>query len=375
MARGLARRFATGLVVAAVLVAGWIATRPVLWVSTLGGGGMPGYADGPVAGARFYMPTGLAMDARDPARPKLYVADTYNHRVRMVDLQAPEGAVVSTIAGCGGLGFSSGSSRDGPGDRATFHFPRDLALDGRGGLYVLDTNGHRIRRVGLEEPGRPVTTIAGGPAGFKDGPGATARFQAPWGLAFDGTSLIVADTYNHRIRRIDLGDARNMVTTIAGGPRGYADGIGQAAAFESPVEVAVDPGAQPPRIYVADASNRCVRVIEEGPAGARVETVGGAPFQASWDTWLVDVPLMYPAGLAVGPGGTLYVADQSAAAIYRVTAAGRLTTMAGDPGGPPGRRDGLIMWARFGQPSGLEVGPDGTIYVADATSHTLRVMK
>jgi sugar lactone lactonase YvrE len=374
--REAARRVATGVVAAAVLGAGWVATRPVWWVRTLSGGGQAGYADGPVASARWYVPTGLALDTSTPERPLLYVADTYNHRIRVIDLDAPGGAMVSTLAGHGGLGFSSGASLDGPALQASFNFPRDLVLDGKGSLYVLDTTGNRVRRIGLKEPGQPVTTIAGGKAGYRDGPGTTARFHAPWGLAYDGAgALIVADTYNNCIRRIELANPAHPVTTLAGRLRGYADGTGRAAAFKSPAAVTVDVTSRPMKIYVADGSNRCIRLLETGPGGAKVTTLGGAPMPASDEDWWVDVPLIYPAGITAGPAGDLWVADQAANVLYRVTPAGRLTVMAGDAGAPPGRRDGPTFWARFGQLSGVAQGADGTLYVADSVNNAIRALR
>lgn len=373
MARGMAKRLAiAGLLVgaAALLVA---ARAPVRWVSTVSGVG-PGLYDGDAAGARFYHPSGLALDDRDPARPLLYVADTYNHRIRMVDLAAPGGAVVSTVAGNGGLSHSGGGYHDGPGAKASFSFPRDVAFDGQGRLYVADTNNHRIRMVDLRDPARPVTTIAGSTRGLADGPGAEARFHTPWGLACDGTAaVLVADTYNHRIRRVDLRDPAHRVATAAGSTKGYADGAPGRAKFDAPVGVAVDPRLGSHPVYVADASNRCIRRFVPGEA---VTTIGGAPRQAGDDELIVDVPLIYPTHVTFDPDGRLYVSDQATNTIYRVGADdGRLEPLAGDPGAPPGKDDGPVAWARFGQPGGLVASARHGLFVADVSNHRLRRLR
>ena len=362
---------AGGLVGATVLLVA--ARAPVRWVSTFAGGSA-GLMDGPAADARFFGPAGLALDDRDPARPVLYVADVYNHRIRKVELGLPGGPRTTTIAGSGGLGHSGGGLREGLGAQAAFHFPRDLALDGKGGLYVVDTNNHRIRRIDLGAPGYPVTTVAGTTRGSADGPGDAARFNAPWGLAHDGVDgLIVADTYNNRIRRVDLGDPRHPVTTLAGGDKGYADGPVASALFDAPVGVTVDRRRGAGMVYVADASNRCIRRFVPGQA---VTTLGGAPRHASDEALYVEIPLIYPTHVTFGPDGLLYASDQATCTIYRVgTEDGALTALAGIPGRPPGNVDGSVAWARFGQPAGLVATTTFGVFVADATYHSIRLLR
>lgn len=361
---------ASGLLGAAVLLVA--ARAPVRWVSTYSGANA-GLSDGPVADARFYSPSGLALDEHDPARPLLYVADTYNHRIRRIDLAAPGGARVETIAGAGGLSHSGGGQRDGIGAVASFSFPRDLALDGQGRLYVADTNNHRIRMVDLRDPAYPVSTVAGSLRGLADGPGGNARFRSPWGIAHDGAGgLVVADTYNNRIRRIDLRDPDHDVTTLSGGDKGYEDGPVAHALFDAPVGVAVDPRATDHPVYVADASNRCIRRLAPGKA---VSTLGGAPQAASEEALYVDVPLIYPTHVSFGADGLLYASDQATNTIYRIGVAdGALTALAGIPGRAPGLSDGSVAWARFGQPAGLVASAAHGIFVADAVNHRIRVL-
>ncbi len=362
---------ASGLVGAAVLLVA--ARAPVRWVSTYAGANA-GLYDGPIADARFYSPSGLALDERDAARPLLYVADTHNHRIRMIDLAAPGGARVVTIAGAGGLSHSGGGEHDGPGAVASFSFPRDLAFDGQRHLYVADTNNHRIRMIDVGDPAYPVTTVAGSLRGLSDGPGGNARFRSPWGLAHDGAGgLVVADTYNNRIRRIDLRDPDYGVTTLSGGARGYVDGPAASARFDAPVGVAVAPGGVDRAVYVADASNRCIRRIAPG---GPVTTLGGAPRQASSEAMLVAVPLIYPTHVSFGSDGLLYASDQATNTIYRVSIEdGAIVALAGMPGSAAGLSDGSVAWARFGQPAGLVASTAHGIFVADATNHRIRLLR
>jgi sugar lactone lactonase YvrE len=147
-----------------------------------------GYADGPAAEAQFNGPRGVAVDAKG----NVYVADTGNHRIRMI---SPAGQV-TTLAGGSEPGY-----KDGKGSEARFNYPADIAADAAGNLYVADTANHCIRKI---TPEGVVTTLAGnGKPGDTDGPLAEAQFRAPEGVAVDSQgNVYVADTGNQRIRKI-----------------------------------------------------------------------------------------------------------------------------------------------------------------------------
>ncbi len=157
-------------------------------VTVFAGSGTPGLADGAGTAAQFQFPTGLTFCSDG----SLFVADMNNHRIRKI---TPAG-VVTTHAGGIGLPFADGSLTE-----ARFLFPRQLACDGEGKLFVVDTGNERIRMI---TPSGVVNTLAGTlPAGFADGDGATARFSLPQyiAIATDG-SLVVSDGANERIRKI-----------------------------------------------------------------------------------------------------------------------------------------------------------------------------
>lgn len=165
----------------------------VVVVETIAGNGVPGFADGDGDKARFRTPTGLALSLDERF---LFVADLNNSRIRRVDLQTRR---VETYAGSGLLG-----NADGPPGEATFSQPIGLALDSDGTLYVSDFAGNRIRRIDSEGN---VSTVAGDQkTKFRDGPGITATFNLPKGIALDRQRgiLYVADSENQRVRAIAL---------------------------------------------------------------------------------------------------------------------------------------------------------------------------
>jgi sugar lactone lactonase YvrE len=207
-------------------------------VTTVAGSGTAGYVDGAAATAQFNQPRGLAVNSAGT----IYVAEYSNHTIRAI-----AGGQVTTLAGNGTAG-----SADGPVASARFSYPRDVAVDGAGTIYVADSGNHKIRVIS----GGQVSTLAGfGVAGFVDGAAASARFNAPYAVALGaGGKVYVADKSNHRIRLISGG----QVTTLAGGtPAGFVDGPAATARFNEPSGLAADGSGQ---VYVADHLNSAIRL-------------------------------------------------------------------------------------------------------------------
>jgi len=213
---------------------------PAGGVTTLAGlAGAQGSADGTGSAARFYSPGGVAVDSTG----NVYVADSYNHAIRKI---TPAGGV-TTLAGLAGIaGFA-----DGLGSAARFYVPASVAVDPAGNVYVADQFNQSIRKI---SPAGLVATLAGQVenAGSADGVGRAAQFYYPRGVAVDSAgNVYVGDEYNHTIRQIT---PTGLVTTLAGlaGNPGTADGLGSAARFNNPGGVAVDGAGY---LYVADIWN------------------------------------------------------------------------------------------------------------------------
>ncbi|MGD1030700.1 MAG: immunoglobulin domain-containing protein [Opitutaceae bacterium] len=261
-------------------------------VTTLAGmPGVYGSADGTGSAARFYAPSGVAVDGAG----NVYVADWGYSTIRKIT----PGGVVTTFAGTAG----AQGSADGTGSAARFIAPFGIAIDGAGNLYVSDMLAETIRKI---TPGGVVTTLAGaaGVQGAEDGTGSGARFYWPGGVAVDGSgNVFVADEQNDAIRKVTPG---GVVTTVAGSldVQGSANGTGNAARFCAPLGIAVDGSGN---LYVADTDNQTIRMV--APGGA-VTTLGGSPgVQGSADGTGSAARFCAPYGLAVDGSGNLYVAD------------------------------------------------------------------
>ena len=329
-----------------------------LTVSTLAGQPLSnGSADGTGTSARFYYPSGAAVDSAG----NLYVADTDNDTIRKVAVST---GAVTTLAGLAG---NSGNA-DGTGSAARFNSPSGVAVDGAGNVYVADTLNHTLRRVTSQGV---VSTLAGatGSSGSTDGTGSAAQFQGPQGLAIDSASnLYVADTNNHTIRKVVL--STGAVTTVAGlaGNSGSVDGLGSLARFNFPSGVAVDGAGN---LYVADTENHTIREIL--PTGLVNTLAGLAGNSGGADGVGSAARFDSPSAVAVDLSGNVYVADTDNHTVRKVVpASGSVSTLAG-LAGTSGSTDGVGTVVRFFAPAGIAVDSNSNLYMADTNNYTIRL--
>ena len=262
-------------------------------------------------------------------------------------------AVIREITSAGAVTTLAGSSdgyADGTGPAAKFFGPDGVVLDATGNLYVADYTNNRIRKV---SPDGVVTTLAGGTQGYADGAGTAAQFFGPAGIAIDGSgNLYVADTYNQRIRKIT---PAGVVSTLAGsgttgpGNGGYTDGAALSAQFSGPQGVAVDASGN---VYVADNGNNVIREISKGA----VSTVAGSGDDGEQDGTGSAAEFAAPVGIAVDASGILYVTDRLGT-VRKITVANVVTTIAGASGSATA---GVFQW-----PAGIAIDASGNLFVAD----------
>jgi sugar lactone lactonase YvrE len=248
-----------------------------------------GQIDAKGTAAQFARPDGVV----GTSAGIVFVADTNNSAIRRISADG----TVSTYAGMLGVPGSA----DGAAATARFYQPRGIVLDSAGVLYVADSAGTTIRRVGTDGS---VTTIAGAPntSGFADGTGATARFSQIFGLAIDAAGVIyAADAGNSAIRKIS---SSGVVTTLAGGPTITGNTTSQGLSNPHGVAVGADG-----TVYVADTSNNAVRAIS--PAGV-VTTLAGVTAD-NFTRLGTDSRLGSPTGIAIIDQKTIAV---TAARVY-----------------------------------------------------------
>src|SRR5438552_1609034 len=222
-------------------------------ISTAVGTGEKGYAGdgGPASRALLNGPFDVGFDARGD----LYFSDTFNHCIRRVDARTD---VITTSAGCG---EPEHSGDGGPATAAGIYGARAVKVAADGTVYILERQGSTLRAV--DPQSGIVTTIAGTGErayGGDDGPALAASFNAPKELAIDREgNLLIVDTENHAIRRVDL--RTRTVATIAGSGRQGGDGDGgpaRAAALDRPHGAAV---AADGSIYIGDTNNNRIRRV------------------------------------------------------------------------------------------------------------------
>jgi sugar lactone lactonase YvrE len=306
--------------------------------------------------AHFLNPTGMAVDPSG----NVYVADSGNNEIRKISPQV----VVTTLAGSWSL---TAGDADGTGSLARFYEPGYVAVDGSGNLYVSDDLNATIRKI---TPAGVVTTVAGTPgiAGTTDGPGSTALFGLPTGVALDGTgNLYVADTGWGTIRKIT---PSGVVSTVAGTPgvTGSRDGTGSAAQFFGPVGLSVD---QAGNVYISDENNYTIRKMT--PGGVVTTFAGTAGMLGTADGMGSAAQFGLPQGLSIDVSGNIYVADAFNNSVRKITPERVVTTVAGIPGNPgEGFEDGPVANAAFRGIQDVAVDSNGNMFVTDLGNFAVR---
>jgi hypothetical protein len=330
-------------------------------VSTYAGTGYGWYIDSTRLYSQFNQPFGMCLDQYG----NIFIADNGNHRIRKIDLNGQ----VSTYAGSGINGYL-----DGPSLAARFSSPTDICIDAAGNLYVSDLQSSTIRKI--DNLGM-VSTIAGsGTPGFLDAPGTAAYFNGPRGICLDNDgNIYVADSWNHRIRKIDV---TGNVTTYAGGGTqmggnsvgSFVDGNAGNARFYTPCGLAID---SVKNIYVADAYNHRLRKIDSLQNVTLLAGRGGSGpgSGASVDGDISTAYLNTPTAVFFR-NGKLYFSDTYGNKI-RTLLHDTVSTLAGY--GLAGLVNGNAATARFNYPRALYVNTaEDSIFVIDCNNHAVRLI-
>ncbi|GAB6985256.1 NHL domain-containing protein [Nocardioides pyridinolyticus] len=316
---------------------------------------------GPAAQALLNQPR----DTEVSADGTIYVADTFNNRIRKI---SPDGTI-STIAGTGSPDYN-GDGVDAT--TASLHWPHDVTVDDAGVVFIADAAHHRIRMVGLDGI---ITTIAGTgePGSTGDGgPATEARIQNPKSVAVHDGALYFS-SLEDKVRRVDL--TSGIITTVAGtGVPGYTGdgGLASEATLSGPQRLAIDSDGN---IYVADTGNSVVRRIDAVTGLIATVAGDGTPGTGGNGDLATSARIDHPRGIALGSDQVLYIADSDSHCIRRVNLkTGVIRRMAGTTekgfsgdGGPAGE-------AQLYQPRGLSVTPGGDLLIADTLNDRVRLV-
>jgi sugar lactone lactonase YvrE len=276
-------------------------------ITTIAGNGGWGYSGdgGPAIDASLSYPSGVAVDADG----NLFIADTYNQRIRKVNASG----IITTVAGNGNWGYSGDG---GAATNASLSYPSGVAVDADGNLFIADTYNQRIRKVNASGI---ITTVAGnGNWGYSGDGGAAINASLAWpkGVAVDADgTLFIADTDNQRVRI----DSYGIIITIAGnGSWGYSGDGGAAinASLAWPEGVAVDADGN---LFIADSDNSRIREVDPFDNITTIAGNGGWGYSGDGGP-AIDASLSYPSGVAVDADGNLFIADSDNSAIRKVVA-------------------------------------------------------
>jgi uncharacterized protein (TIGR03437 family) len=321
-------------------------------LTVIAGNGIEGFSGdgGPATSASFSYPRAVAVDSAG----NVFVADEGSTRVRRVSRDG----IVVTVAGGGGS-FGDGI----PATKANLNSEKALAVDGAGNLYIgVYTTVYRVSPEGI------ITTFAGtGYGGFSGdgGPATQAQMGASSGLLFNGGNLYIA-TYG-RIRKVGP-DGR--ISTIAGnGNTGFSgDGGPALSASMTPLGLAMDANGN---LFFSNFGSHRIRKIDRAGIVSTVAGTGKHGFSGD-DGPALKASFAYPWGLAIGPSGDLFVADNENDRLRRITSDGRVVTVAGNGGFKFSGDGGPAAFASLNGPSGLAMDRQGNLFAAEVLNSRVR---
>jgi sugar lactone lactonase YvrE len=309
----------------------------------------------PATSAALSGPKYSAMDSKG----NIYVSDDGHCRVRKIQVNGN----ITTVAGTGICGFSGDG---GPATKAEINHPSGIAIDSKGNVFFSEIFNSRIREVSAS--GNIQTVAGNGVFGFcgDGGPATNACFQFPAALAVDegggGEALFVADTYNNRVRQIDL--ATGIVSTVAGnGTGGYTGDGGPATSAELSGPQGLAVRSQPHLLWISDTSNGAIRKIDLS-TGVITTFFGNGK---------CDTTLCFPEGMSLDASGNIYVAADGNGVVLEIDASSGISTIKAGNGGQGFSGDGgEAASAVVNVPQDVLVDSMGNLIIVDTGNDRLR---
>jgi sugar lactone lactonase YvrE len=342
-------------------------------ITTVVGNGIPGFNEDwhSPNDLQLNKPSQVALDSQG----NLYIADTFNHRVRglIKNTYNPTYFEVRTIAGSNNAPGYGGDG--GAANQARLNNPWGIAVDNKGNLYIADTDNHRVRKVvnpiKADATNGTIVAVAGNGTGGNTGDGGVAtnaQLNHPTGVAVDSAgNLYIADSDNHVIRKVDI---TGMITRIAGtGVAGFSGDGSRAieAQLNYPKRVAV---SRTGIIYIVDKGNDRIRRVDTN--GIITTVVGNGRGYGGDNGPATAALLNSPSDISIDARGNLFIADTLNHRIRKVDAATHsITTIAGSLPGYGGD-NGPASSAQLNMPDGVTVSSSGSLYIADTDNHRIR---
>jgi trimeric autotransporter adhesin len=335
-------------------------------ITTLAGDGTYGYSGdgGPATSAGVFAPSDVAVDASG----NVYIADTYNNRIRLVTKST---GIITTVAGSGSIeDFGDG----GQAILAGLYNVVGVAVDASGNIYITDSGHSRVRMV-TRSTGI-ITTVAGnGTIGYSGdgGPATSAGLASPRGVAVDAPgNIYIADSRNNRIRMVTK--STGIITTVAGdGTLDYKGdgGLATSASLRGPLDVTLDASGN---IYIADTYHSRVRMVTRS-TGIITTVAGNGSISYFGDGGqALSAHLYVPSGVALDASGNIYISDSTRNRVRMVTrSTGIITVVAGD-GSDVFKGDGGQATSAGLSPEDIAVDASGRIYIADFNHFRIRTV-
>ena len=300
----------------------------------------------------LHLPFALALNGED----RLLVVDRNHFRVREVRLQSNQ---VETVAGNGTFLFRGDG---GPGGGATLEAPSGIAVDSKGNVLFADRLHQRIRRVGGN--GIIETVIGNGKQGNEGNgrPGIEATLHLPEVLVMDREDNIYLTQRSGNAWIIRKSNAEGIITHFAGNGRQGNTGDGGPAieaSFHTISDIAADGIGN---IFIADSINRNIRKIDKQGI---ISTIAEASLEALGTE-------VHPNGIVVDKAGSIFFSDSGSSKVYKIDTSGAITLIAGTGDFGDHGDGGPALEAGLRSPGGLAIGPDGFLYIAEQTTHRIR---
>lgn len=329
-------------------------------ITTVAGNGAAGMSgDGEAATSVMLSdPTSICTDALG----NIFIANNHNTSIKKVNVMG----IITTVAGSGIEGFAGNG---GPATAAQLYSCQNVLVDEAGNIYINDASMNLIRKV---DQSGIINTFAGTTSSICSGDGgpATAAGLTIQGMTFDPSgNLVIADIYNHRIRKIN---AAGIISTIAGtGVAAYTGdgGPATAAAFNTPMDVAYDAAGN---LYISDNLNNVIRKVNT--SGIITTYAGtGIPGYNGDDGTAIATMLYGPEGITVDATGNLLICDKNNKRLRKVSPSGTITTVAGNGSPSFSGDDGPATSAGIGPIRDVDIDNAGNIYITGALCRVRKI--